>query len=65
MPGKCQICKGTNWYDSKEKCMYCNGTSFIGLRPCAKCKGGNVVLRKPCPVCNPNEELADKQVIIR
>ena len=65
MSEKCQICKGTNYYDSKESCQYCDGTSFIGVRPYTKCKGGNIVLRKPCPVCNPKGELPDKQRIIR
>ncbi|HMK60201.1 MAG TPA: hypothetical protein VK452_03530 [Dissulfurispiraceae bacterium] len=65
MPEKCRICKGTFWYDSQEKCEYCNGTSFIGYRPCTKCKGGHAIVRKPCAVCNPNGKLADKQLIIR
>ncbi|HMK56724.1 MAG TPA: hypothetical protein VK448_08825 [Dissulfurispiraceae bacterium] len=65
MPEKCPICKGTHWYDSQEKCQFCNGTSFIGLRPCTKCKGGHAIVRKPCPVCNQKGDLADRQMIIK
>jgi len=62
---KCDICKDTYWYDSKEKCLFCSGTSFRGFAPCPKCKGGYVPLRKPCPVCNPKGDLPDRQMIIR
>ncbi len=60
----CTICNKTYWYDSTEKCDYCDGTTFIGMRRCYKCNNGSVPVRKPCTICNPKGEMKDKQVII-
>ena len=61
---KCSICNKTYCYDGTERCDYCDGMTFIGLRRCLKCKKGQVSLRKPCIICNPKGEIGDKQTII-
>ncbi len=62
---KCKICKNTLWYDGTERCVCCDGTTFIGPLRCCKCQSGRVPVRKACPICNPHGGMADKQIVIR